>query len=731
MVSRNSLLIQLALFNLGMTAMGIQVVMIREFLAVFQGNEMIIGIFLGCWMLLTATGAFVAVQSSKFKGQSSQSPASLLPRFHASMPPCLHAILGLLPLAMLFALAYLHSLFIPSGVMAGIGEIFLITLLVLAPFCLLSGILFPILVGELSALNDKNLLYKGYALDSSGSILGGLLFSLVFIFLLNSYESLLVLTFACFLIAIRAWRIGGLDDWRIGGLGDWRIGGMILLVIGIIIIILSVVFKPGELLNKLSFKNQKVLEVKDTPFGKVAITRLDDQVNLYENGVPLPTGDETSSREESVHYAMLLHPDPKHVLLISGGTGGTIDELLKYPSAKIDYLEINPWMIRLVGKYQPFPKENRVKYIFEDARRRLKMASQMYDVIILNTPEPLSAELNRFYTIEFFHLLKERLNPNGIISVPISPAGNYMNESSRMMHSIIFNTLQAVFTHIRIIPGEKDYYLASDSSLDSSFLKKYSNEKFTNIYVNPSYVNEDLKKMRSKQIIDDLIPEAPVNSDLKPLIFSLSLTHWLEQFKIDHRVIPGIMALIVVVAFLFLGPQNLGLFASGFTASSLEFLLLIWFQVMYGYVFQMTGVIFAVFMAGLAIGSVGMHLLKKGTFRGFLTFQAGIAAFSALVAILMLVIPTISGNWTIIPLILVLVFITGLLTGAQFSLSGTLRDTSIRQSSGESFSADLFGSAIGIVLVSVYLIPQLGLPMTGIALAGLNVVALGVMAVRR
>jgi predicted membrane-bound spermidine synthase len=145
----------------------------------------------------------------------------------------------------------------------------------------------------------------------------------------------------------------------------------------------------------------------------------------------------------------------------------------------------------------------------------------------------------------------------------------------------------------------------------------------------------------------------------------------------------------------------------------------------------MTGVIFAVFMAGIAIGSVSMHRVKNGTFGLFLAIQAAIAAFAALLAILMLIIPTNSGNWMIIPLILALVFITGLLTGAQFSLSGSLRKTSIRQSSGESFSADLLGSAIGIVLASVYLIPQLGLPMTGLALAGLNVLALGVLAVRR
>jgi predicted membrane-bound spermidine synthase len=379
----------------------------------------------------------------------------------------------------------------------------------------------------------------------------------------------------------------------------------------------------------------------------------------------------------------------------------------------------------LIDKYQPFTKDDRVSFIYKDPRIILaRVGGQKYDVIILNTPEPLSAELNRFYTLEFFQLLKDKLNPGGIISLSVPAAGNYMSETSRMMHSVLYNTIHKVFDHLRIIPGEKDYYLASEASLDNSFLQKYPSVGFTNIYVNPSYINENLQKMRSDLIMKDLIPEAHVNSDLKPYIFSLSLKQWLSRFKVDFRVIPIVLAIFIVLAFLFLGPLNLGLFAGGFTASALEFLLLIWFQVMYGYVFQMTGVIFAVFMAGIAIGSMSMHLVKKGTFRGFLALQAAIAAFATLLTILMLVIPSNSAHWTIIPLILVLVFITGLLTGAQFSLSGSLRNTSIRQSSGESFSADLLGSAIGIVLVSVYLIPQLGLPVTGIVLAGLNVVAL-------
>ena len=731
MESRKSLITRLFLFVLGLTAMATQIIMIREFLAVFQGNELVIGLFLGFWMLLTATGSFIA---SKL---SSQFPSTIDNR-QSKITQFLLLLLALLPLTMLFSLSFFRSYFIPIGVMAGIGEISLILFLVLTPFCLVSGILFPLLVNELSALKEKNLLHEGYALDSAGSILGGLLFSLVFIFILKPFESLLILTFTCIIVAV-AWKRRGLGDWMIGRFGGWAIGrlggwaieGVVLLLFIFIILTISFIVRPDGLLNSLSFKNQQVLETKTTPFGKLTITRLGEQINLYENGVPVISGDDPVFREESVHYAMLLHPRPENVLLISGGTGGTIEEILKYPVKKIDYLEINPWMIRLIGKYRPFPADVRISYIYKDPRIFLAKSGQRYDIILLNTPEPSSAELNRFYTLEFFQLLKDKLNPGGIVSLSLPAAGNYMSETSRMAHSVLYNTLQTVFTHIKIIPGWKDYYIVSDTSLEHSCFNNYPALGFTNIYVNPSYINEDIQKMRSNLIMKDILTEAPINLDLKPYIFSLFLRHWLSQFRANYLIIPVLLAVMTVLGFIFLGPLNLGLFAGGFTASALEFLLLIWFQVLYGYVYQMTGVIFAVFMTGIAIGSFyRLRFYNNSTFRGFLTVQGIFAGFSALLAGLMLLIPSKSINWMITLLILILVFISGLLMGIQFSLSGQLRKTNILQSSGESFSADLLGSAIGIGLVAVYLIPQFGLPMTGMVLAGLNIVAIGVIYVK-
>jgi len=334
--------------------------------------------------------------------------------------------------------------------------------------------------------------------------------------------------------------------------------------------------------------------------------------------------------------------------------------------------------------------------------------------------------MNRYFTVEFYQLLKDRLYPGGIISVSSRAAGNYMNETSRQVHSVIFNTIKSVFSQVRIIPGAKDYLLASDSTIEQSIFNNYQNKGLENTYVNPYYINEELVRMRSEMIFKNLQADAPVNTDLKPYVFSLVLKHWLERLKINTWVIPLILLSLLTLSLISLGPLNLGLFTGGFTSSALEFLLLIWFQVIFGFVYQMTGLIFALFMAGIVFGAlIQGKIIKTAAFSDFIKIQALMAIFSALVALTILLF---SSSPLPLFIIFLLVFTTGSLMGIQFSLSASLRKTSVITSAGESFSADLMGSAIGVLLVSVYLVPQFGLPATGFMLAGLNVMVLGVMA---
>jgi spermidine synthase len=709
MESQRIIVHRLILFLLGFTSMSTQVILIRESLAVFHGNELVIGLFLGIWMILTASGSFLAIQSSKFKVQSFTQPL----RLHTY----LLILMSLLPLATLFLLVTIRFALVPSGIMPGLLQTALVILLSLLPFCMVSGMLFPMLVQNLSAFKSKNLLHEGYALDSAGSILGGLIFSLVFIFTLPPFESLVLLTSFCLLFIF-----------ILSVVSKKPLPAVISLVIGILVFILP--FKPGivRYLDHKQFNKQEVIEIKSSPFGMLAVSRLGEEIFIYDNGNPVSLNDNAFNREESVHYAMLLHHSPKKVLLVSGGTSGIISEILKYSVEKVDYIEPNPWLISMVDKYRPFPEDQRVSYIYQDPRIFLRKNEEKYDVILVNTPEPNSAELNRLYTVEFYNLLKEKLNSGGILSVSIPSAGNYMSETSRQVHSVNYNTMKTLFKHIRIIPGWKDYFLSSDSSLDKSIFYKYPAIGFTNLYVNPSYINENLLKMRSDLIMKDLLPDEPLNSDLRPYVFSLYLRYWLEQFKMNQYTMPLILLFMMILSLVFLGPLNLGLFTGGFTASGLEFILLIWFQVMYGSVYLMTGVIFALFMAGLVVGSLLSGIsIKNHTFKGFLTIQGVFACFALLVATLMIMVPSGTHDLFMVSLIFELVLITGLLMGAQFASSSRLRTSSVIKSSGESFSADLLGSALGIIFVSIYMVPLLGLPRTALVLAGLNVAVMGIV----
>jgi spermidine synthase len=739
MERRKTIMTRVLLLVLGMTAMATQVIMIRESLAIFQGNELIIGLFLAIWMLLTAVGAYVATRfrgpgyelkvpffKSKIENRKSEienrkskieNDSSPLPRFPAS----LLVLLTFLPLITLVTLIILRYSIVPSGIMPGPGLTIVIIFIALLPFCLVSGMLFPIQIQHLSALRGINALYEGYALDSAGSILGGLLFSMLFIFVLPPYESLILITLIWVIIII-VWLF----------VIKRKIIAISLLAFSILLIFLNYTYEPACFLDDLQFNKQEVIEIKSSPYGMNAVTRIGEQFFIYENGIPVNVGDDPVSREESVHYTMLLHPLPEKLLVFSGGTSGIIEETLKYPVLKVDYVEINPWLLRMAGKYRPLPDDKRVNYAFEDPRIFLSKNDEKYDIILINTPEPNSAAQNRFYTVEFYNLLKSRLSPGGLLSMSVPAAGNYMSKTSRQLHSVACNTLKTVFSHVRVIPGAKDYFLASDSTIEQSIFRDFQSKGIGNNYVNPFYINEDLLKMRSDLIMKDILPDTQINSDLKPFVFSLYLKQWLERYKINSWLIPLILILILILSMIFLGPLNLGLFTGGFTASGLEFILLLWLQVIYGFVYKMIGVIFAIFMAGIVTGSFFQQkIIRKHTLRKFLIIQLSMAIFSVLVAFFIHHFTTSPLQNLTMMLIMILVFISGLLMGIQFSLSSRLRKTIIVRSAGESFSADLLGSAIGVMVVSVYLVPQFGLPVTATLLAGLNLLAMGAMFAKR
>jgi spermidine synthase len=193
----------------------------------------------------------------------------------------------------------------------------------------------------------------------------------------------------------------------------------------------------------------------------------------------------------------------------------------------------------------------------------------------------------------------------------------------------------------------------------------------------------------------------------------------------DYRIpLVVILGLLVMVIFFF-SPVNLGMFAGGFTASSLEFLILIAFQVIYGYVYQMTGVIIMTFMAGLALGSLFMNRrLPRNGGKNYRRTLLGLAVFSFLLPLLIFVMSsTYLPAVAVHALFIILTLILSGLIGILFAQASVIQKDSVSHTSSAIYSADLIGSAFGVLIVSAFLLPWLGITLVCFIIGCLNVLS--------
>ena len=95
----------------------------------------------------------------------------------------------------------------------------------------------------------------------------------------------------------------------------------------------------------------------------------------------------------------------------------------------------------------------------------MKTTIEKYDIVLINLPEPSTLQINRFYTLEFFRLIKSRLNPGAVISLGLPSTADYVSENAAQLNSTLYQTLQSAFKNIIILPGQKNYFIVSDAPI--------------------------------------------------------------------------------------------------------------------------------------------------------------------------------------------------------------------------------------------------------------------------
>ncbi|MCR4290953.1 MAG: fused MFS/spermidine synthase [Candidatus Scalindua sp.] len=634
-----------------------QVLIIREFLVVFFGSELCIGIILGTWLFGVASGAAVGGRvAGRFKNQLSAFIIVLL------------LMCAILPLELVLIRVLRLILNVPAGQYIPILSLLLSSLCIITPFSFTIGLIFPIGCKVIRGFTRDSAADIGfvYILESIGSLIGGLLFTFVLIARFQPFTITLIFNSILFLnlfLMLQFLDRGLSNKWKSSALfvRAKSLTCLLLFLVTFILLVSGVVNRVDNYLINVRWSssnpNIKLLESIDSRYENIVVGVRDDQYSVFGNGQFNFAFPDEYVNAQIAHLIMTQHPDPRRVLLIGGGMGGLIREMLKHPIEELDYIELDPALIELAEKYLP-PEEKealsdkRVNIFHVDGRYYVKRAKskKKYDLIFVNIPDPSTAFLNRFYTVQFFQEGNDILANKGVFAIEISSAVNYMGEEVGNYTGSIYQTLHSVFPHVIISPGQTNYYFASNSydtatfdirTLTNRYVERGVKSEFFSEYV----FNTLLQPEMVKSVADGIERRKGlrVNTDAKPVTYFLNLMLWdkltgdklggtLQWLKNSHVTTFLIPVLILVVCrFVYVtlfsrSPDVQQRFNSiaaiattGFAGMALEIILIFAFQNIYGYVYENIGLIIAVFMFGMALGGgISNRLILRSTSGGIL-----------------------------------------------------------------------------------------------------------------
>lgn len=745
--ARNSA--QLGAIVIGVTAVAAQIILVRELIVAFYGNEICLGLMFASWLLWTALGSSVLGRYTTRTGN---------PRY---LMAGLQAVVAVtLPATVLLVRVTRAAFQTVPGELLGPAPILLTSLATLSLFCVMSGWLFAAASRvNAAATNAAPELATGsvYLWEAIGSAIGGMLASILLAFHASSLQVALGVALLNLLSAAHlSMRVRLVRYTAISTL-------MVILILALPVVARLETWSEGRL-----WAGFRLLATRNSIYGKLAVIEAEGSRSLTENGLVSFTVPDPAAAEEAVHFAMLQHPAPKRLLLIGGGVNGSIEQALKHSGVLVDYVELDPAVFQLAAKYFPQQWEqirsnDRVRVHAMDGRLFLKTVRDRFDVVIVNLPDPQSAQLNRFYTREFFLEAAGKLMPGGILSLQVRGAENYISPELAEFLACVRRTLREVFPEVTVIPGDAVHFFAARQPGTLTEDPKVLLARLRARHVQTSYVREYYIPFRMMpERVRDLEEQihstsaAPLNRDLAPVVYYFDTVLWSAQFSERYRqwfrslarirfaTVAGTMAalLALVIGFLWRirGQRRTRACAgfcvvtTGMTLMALQVLLLLGFQAMYGYVYHQLAILVAAFMLGMALGTWGSrHEISSRQrpdasmpYRRKLVYLQLAAAGSPLLLLLVLrlclgVTSSRSAFLTAQVLFPVVALLLGAIGGYQFPVASKVYFGAAGGSGlGSLYGLDLAGAAVGALLISTYLVPVFGFRDTALLVAVAN-----------
>ncbi len=723
---------------LGFISIISQIILMRRLMVIFSGNELSVGVVLTSWMLWTGAGSILF-------GRLTEG----LKRVYLVLSLTLIGVVVLFPLTLLLTFCIKPILGIPLSQIVGLPTIIISTGVILGPLCILLGFSFVLccrLFPEDSSINVGRV----YLWEALGAALGGISFNWVAIPLFSPFQSILILDL---IISITIWWLLKQDGKAKGSRPARR--AVIWLPLALAGVSLALLILPQQVLDldlvaqKIRWRGFNPIYTADSRYGSITLTRTGGEFTLFYNGFPSFTYPDPMHAEEVAHLAMLEHPRPREVLLVGGGLNGVVDELLKYPLTRLDYVQLDPEINEVemgeIPHTQELLRDGRLQIFNRDGRYFINhQPPGSYDLVIINLSGPDTAQLNRFYTLEFFEEVKRVLKEGGVLATSAGEPANYISDAQARFLGCIYVTLRRCLKETVILPLSRNYLIATETKgyLTSDYqqiLQRLHSRKIKTRFFRDYYLRYNLSPERvnytRKRVESELSRGFILNLDLKPIAYLYNTLHWgthfnlerarllkwLDRIKFYHCLTALILLALPVLIWLRLRPgrETTGVIsaigAMGFVSISTEIVILLSFQIIYGYMFYQLGLIVAAFMVGLSFGAIlARRFLERrvNSFRVFLISLLSLALYPLLLwAVLSLPLSNLT-EFSATMVFMLLTLMGAVVCGLIFQLGA---DIFIKKGEGIGFSAgwingaDHLGAALGALFTSAILIPIFGL----------------------
>jgi spermidine synthase len=739
----------LLVFALGFTALLAQTLLFRDFLTAFEGNEIGVGSFFGSWFLWIAVGALLARARPRTAN-------------------------WLVPLTLLYlpAFAIEHESIRSIRAIAGVAsyEVFpframlLLSVVTNAPVSLVTGGLFTLACRwwEWRASPGGLPVARVFVLETLGAAAGGaavtamlargwpgptafLVGSVVLVAAVAATGSGRVLRYLPLAALLAAHAAGIGPRWaEADALGAWT-----------------------RLLPEDTYRGRFA-----TPQAEYLHGEREGQFLVMSGGGVVESLPDDERGGEITALALSQHPETRRALVVGPGSLAICRQLRELPRiTDVTWLHPDPSYPAELAGILPEPLRADLAGLDIpglDVRDHLRSGDGRYDLVLLNLPDATTLVLNRYFTREFLTLLKERLEPDGVVAVRITGAANFLGGELAFLGGSALATLRASFDRVALKPGDESWLFASDGTAlsESPALLR---DRFAALegadrifppdgilsLVPPDRIAFQYAKYR--EAAERAGPEMLVNTDDRPkaLLFALLVSLRQAGVKGLTRIVSALLSggvWMLAGAILLYPLLRLGyvltdrsirarrshhgfdagalVFATGLVGMALSVWLMFAYQSRFGSLFLHVGLLSALFM----LGSFGGALTAERALRRWTDEPpALLPGILAVHVVAIAGIVAVAGDSS--PALFGLSFgIAGLLTGVYFPIAAHRLRAAGRESAESGAvleTVDHLGAAAGAVLTGLFLLPLFGGTVSGALLALPVAIQLPIALVRR